>query len=447
VLEAQGRCREAAAILRTAIHHATRACGEDSLAVATSLNDFGVCCKSLARFAEAGQSYQRALDIFERRVGHDDPRVATVYHNLGGLEHAAGNWLRGEAFAREAVRIRTRALGKSHPDVAADLAALAALLDQQKKYDLAESLYRRALAIQTRANGPDHPSLFASLNNLAALYQATRRPRLAEALYRRALEIETATAIAPHPKVAFCRSNLAALLLARGRLAEAERLSRLALATLRRQLGPRHPTTAICLKNYAAILKRIGHPRKAARLGQRAAHILNAIDAVNDEGIAVTATINPLRTRYRLMVRTSPVHRFGVYTKEPIPAGHRVIEYTGEKIARAEAKRRWDPVRSYLFELDSYWRLDGAVGGSGAEYINHSCVPNLVTRQRGHRIFYFSKRRIATGEELTVDYKYAADLPPMACRCLAPDCRGTMNRLNLPRPKSLTATGRVSDTG
>jgi hypothetical protein len=241
--------------------------------------------------------------------------------------------------------------------------------------------------------------------------------------------------------------TLAALLLARGRLAEAERLSRLALATLRRQLGPRHPTTAICLKNYAAILKRIGHPRKAARLGQRAAHILNAIDAVNDEGIAVTATINPLRTRYRLMVRTSPVHRFGVYTKEPIPAGHRVIEYTGEKIARAEAKRRWDPVRSYLFELDSYWRLDGAVGGSGAEYINHSCVPNLVTRQRGHRIFYFSKRRIATGEELTVDYKYAADLPPMACRCLAPDCRGTMNRLNLPRPKSLTATGRVSDTG
>jgi energy-coupling factor transporter ATP-binding protein EcfA2 len=194
-------------------------------------------------------------------------------------------------------------------------------------------------------------------------------------------------------------------------------------------------------------LSGIGHPRKAARLGQRAAHILNAIDAVNDEGIAVTATINPLRTRYRLMVRTSPVHRFGVYTKEPIPAGHRVIEYTGEKIARAEAKRRWDPVRSYLFELDSYWRLDGAVGGSGAEYINHSCVPNLVTRQRGHRIFYFSKRRIATGEELTVDYKYAADLPPMACRCLAPDCRGTMNRLNLPRPKSLAATGRVSDTG
>jgi hypothetical protein len=57
------------------------------------------------------------------------------------------------------------------------------------------------------------------------------------------------------------------------------------------------------------------------------------------------------------------------------------------------------------------------------------------------------KRRIATGEELAVDYKYAADLPPMACRCLAPDCRGTMNRLNLPRPKSLTATGRVSDTG
>jgi hypothetical protein len=53
-----------------------------------------------------------------------------------------------------------------------------------------------------------------------------------------------------------------------------------------------------------------------------------------------------------------------------------------------------------------YWQIDGVIGGSGAEYINHSCAPNLRSRLvRGH-ILSFSTRPIARGEELTVDYRY-----------------------------------------
>ena len=433
-LQEQGEYRKAADVLADAVRRAESAFGKDSVHLAKALNAFGVCCKYLARYVEAGQSYQRALDILERRVGHNHSDVATVYHNLGGLEHAAGNWLRGEPFARESVRIRTRIFGRSHPAVAADLVALAALLDQQRKYREAESLYRRALTIYERAFGPDDASLCASLNNLAALCQATRRPRQAEAYYRRALAIAqakfaiSATNGARHPKIAFFANNLAALLLTRGRIAEAERLCREALRTLRRQLGANHPTTGACMENYATILKRLGRREEAARLLQRAARVLARVDAVNDEGMAVTGTIDPSRTAFRLTVSESPVHRLGVFAAESIPAGRRVIEYTGERIARREALRRWDPRRSYLFQVDSYWRVDGAVGGSGAEYINHSCAPNLVTRLIRKRIFYFSKRRIARGEELTVDYKYDADLPPIPCRCGAPTCRGTITR-------------------
>ena len=32
----------------------------------------------------------------------------------------------------------------------------------------------------------------------------------------------------------------------------------------------------------------------------------------------------------------------------------------------------------YLARLDSYWTVDGADGGSGAEFVNHSCDPNLL---------------------------------------------------------------------
>jgi SET domain-containing protein len=114
---------------------------------------------------------------------------------------------------------------------------------------------------------------------------------------------------------------------------------------------------------------------------------------------------------------------------EAVPAWHKVIEYTGERITREESERRWDPKRSYLFELTARTHLDGAIGGSGAEYINHSCAPNLKTRILRRHILYYSVRPIAPGEELTVDYRYDHDTDRMPCSCGAPTCRGTMNML------------------
>src|SRR5437867_3422584 len=90
---ARGR---AAPVLERAVTLTERACGPSSLAVCWALNELGMCCKFLARFAEAGPLYQRALAIAEARLGPDHADVASLYHNLGGLEHAAGNWMRGE---------------------------------------------------------------------------------------------------------------------------------------------------------------------------------------------------------------------------------------------------------------------------------------------------------------------------------------------------------------
>ena len=120
------------------------------------------------------------------------------------------------------------------------------------------------------------------------------------------------------------------------------------------------------------------------------------------------------RSRRRpFIVRRSEIHGRGAFATEWIDKGTRLIEYTGERIARRESVRRWDPKRSYLFEIDSYWRLDGAIGGSGAEYINHSCAPNVVARLVRGRLYYVSNRQIQRNEELTLDYKYGARLPPI----------------------------------
>jgi SET domain-containing protein len=132
---------------------------------------------------------------------------------------------------------------------------------------------------------------------------------------------------------------------------------------------------------------------------------------------------------FKLTIESSPIHRWGMVAREFIPKGRKVIEYTGERINRVETARRARICTelNYLFTIDNYWTLDGSNGGSGAEFINHCCNPTCKARILSGRIFYYSKRDIQPGEELTVDYRFDHDAEKVECSCGAPDCRGTIN--------------------
>jgi SET domain-containing protein len=100
---------------------------------------------------------------------------------------------------------------------------------------------------------------------------------------------------------------------------------------------------------------------------------------------AKPASTPQIRTDYanfKLTVKPSKIHRWGIYAGEEIPARRKIIEYTGERI-------------------------------------------NTVI-QRGH-ILYMSVRKIRKGEELTVDYHFAKDVEDIPCKCGAERCRGTIN--------------------
>jgi SET domain-containing protein len=131
---------------------------------------------------------------------------------------------------------------------------------------------------------------------------------------------------------------------------------------------------------------------------------------------------------FKLSIRRSKIHRYGVYALEYIPAHRKVIEYTGERLNRRDAKARDGGACTYLFAVDAYWTLDGAVGGSGAEIINHSCEPNLTSRVIKGHILYMSLREIQPGEELTVDYNFAKASSRTLCSCGATKCRGTIEK-------------------
>lgn len=139
-------------------------------------------------------------------------------------------------------------------------------------------------------------------------------------------------------------------------------------------------------------------------------------------------TINEKYACFRLRIAPSKIHRWGIYADEVIPPNRKVMEYTGELISRRETKRRADASDMiYLFTVDSYWTKDGSVGGSGAEYINHCCEPNLRTIVVKGHILYMSMRLIQPGEELTVDYRFDKKCETVPCKCGAAKCRGTIN--------------------
>ncbi len=135
------------------------------------------------------------------------------------------------------------------------------------------------------------------------------------------------------------------------------------------------------------------------------------------------------------VVRNSSIHGQGVFAAREIPSGTRIIEYVGERITKAEARRR-EQLRLerqraggdgsvYIFDLNRRFDLDGSVAGNEARWINHSCKPNCRSETNRGRIWIVAQRDIVAGEELSFDYGYPfKEWPLHTCRCGAKRCPG-----------------------
>jgi tetratricopeptide (TPR) repeat protein len=416
---AEGRYGEAEPMAKRARALAEERFDSQDPQVAQGLANLAAVYQDTRRFAQACRLYQRVLGIAEQSPQADESQLAAAYRNLAALEHARGRDKAAEPFAARAVEIREKALGPEHPDVGADVALLAAILAGRKRFEEAEPLYRRALKVFENVYGREHAEVAAVLNNLAALYQARGEGHKPELLYKRVLAIKEKLLGPEHPDVATTLNNLAVLYKGLERFSDARQFYERTLTIFEKNLGATHPKVAQTLANYARMLR-----AEAESLDTRAERIESDLKMTE---AARAPKIDPRIARFRLSARPSRIHRWGIYAEETIPADREVIEYTGKRISRGEAKRRAGRKLQYLFVIDKYWKIDGAIGGSGAQYINHSCDPNIVARKIEGRIFYFSKRRIAAGEELLVDYKFAKRGARVPCHCGAAKCRGTIN--------------------
>ena len=158
---------------------------------------------------------------------------------------------------------------------------------------------------------------------------------------------------------------------------------------------------------------------------------------------------DPTKPNPWFAVRNSAVHGKGCFARKFIPKGTRVSEYIGDRITWKEADKRYEGYdvndnHTFLFIVDRKTVIDGGVGGNGARFINHSCAENCEsTVEKGH-VYIDAVKDIRKGEELGYDYQIGRDKndPPnvdeiYACRCGAPNCRGTMLwPAKRPKPKA-----------
>lgn len=119
----------------------------------------------------------------------------------------------------------------------------------------------------------------------------------------------------------------------------------------------------------------------------------------------------------------------GVFAAEPIRAAQSLGRIDG-RVMRA------DDVSMDHFDLE--YRSLVLVPHSPFRYLNHSCAPNaavaMMERPRRRPLLWLEALRdIALGEEITIDYGFAAE-DAFPCRCGTAECRGwVVAQSELPR--------------
>ena len=107
---------------------------------------------------------------------------------------------------------------------------------------------------------------------------------------------------------------------------------------------------------------------------------------------------------------------------QDIQKGLRIIQYIGEKIDKAESRRRLAAGNAFIFAFNDRYDIDGKTRKNKARSINHACDPNCAVEITRRTIWIVALRDIKEGEELSYNYGY--DAKKYVCTCGAKHCYG-----------------------
>ncbi len=117
----------------------------------------------------------------------------------------------------------------------------------------------------------------------------------------------------------------------------------------------------------------------------------------------------------RVHVGPSQIDGLGLFAAEEFDAGATLCEYIGQKVPRSFIQEHsFDS--SYILPTGEC--LDARCLGNEGYFVNHSCLPNAQAVTENERIYFKSARKIASMEEITIDYRVGLDTElGMICNC------------------------------
>lgn len=134
-----------------------------------------------------------------------------------------------------------------------------------------------------------------------------------------------------------------------------------------------------------------------------------------------------LRRVYAVVAGPSAIDGTGAFAAEPVPPRAKIGEIRGEPISVPQAQQRARRGgRLMLVEVSAGRAVDASGSTDPLRFANHSCAPNAALRIQRGRIEIYAQRNIAPGEEITLDYGETHHRGTLACRCGAPQCRGSL---------------------
>jgi predicted ATPase/class 3 adenylate cyclase len=264
----RARALAAASLLaqRQGDYAASRALGEESLAIRRALNDregiaatlnlLGSAAAQQGDFAGAQPLLEESLAI-QRELGNRHG-MANLLNNLGLIAAQQGDRKRARELWEESLALQ-RLLGDRHV-MATLLGNLGTMAFHEAEYDTAANLFRESLTIQ-RDLGNQYPIAYL-LNNLGSIARQKGETDEARLLYQESLAIRRE--LNDRRGIAVLLNNLGNLELDRGDAQAARALLKESLAIFR-ELDDK-PAAAVCLVGFAQLASLEGQSERAAQL-------------------------------------------------------------------------------------------------------------------------------------------------------------------------------------
>lgn len=271
-----------------------RAIGEESVEVATTLNNIGRVLVQKGDFAGAVKYYLRALDIRQKRLGTDHLDYAATAFNAGQSLHQMGEYDQAVALYNQFLKVAMVKFNKQHRDIAVVLSGIAQIYQERKQYKAALELYEQSLEVGRAALGHYHPEVAMLLNRLGNYYFETEDFDSALLTYEEGLCIEQRVLEKTHPNIIVTFSNIGEIYRQKGDYDRAIRLYTQAMKLQKIRHGEKSLEVAGALNVIGLIFDQKGETTFALQYLQEALVIRRSL--LGDDHVDVAATITYLGT-------------------------------------------------------------------------------------------------------------------------------------------------------